>query len=289
MSRFSFRGLAVTAVAFLSLAGSADAQLNLPRPSPKASVMQTVGTTEVSIIYSRPSVRERAIWGGLVPFDKVWRTGANEPTVITFADDVTVNGQPLAKGSYSIHTIPRSDRWTVIFNRSADPTGFYSYDEKQDVLRLDVTPTAMPNSELLTFSFPRVTSDGTADLLLQWEKVGVQLTIDTNATARALENARKAVADARRDAWRTPFRAADFAFQSGQVTPEAMTWIDQSLAAEENVNNLALKARMLAHMKNFREAIAVGNRAIAAAAKAANPPDMTALRNEIKTWESSAR
>ncbi|MCI0453179.1 MAG: DUF2911 domain-containing protein, partial [Candidatus Latescibacteria bacterium] len=109
---------ALVAAALLADASSA-ADLELPRPSQKAQVMQTVGLTDVTITYSRPGVKGRVIWGGLVPYDKVWRTGANEATAITFSTDVKVNGQPLAAGTYSFHTIPTRGDWTLIFNKKA--------------------------------------------------------------------------------------------------------------------------------------------------------------------------
>src|SRR5437899_746922 len=111
------------------------AQLRTPRPSPKASVMQTVGLTDVTIVYSRPGVKGREIWGALVPYDKVWRTGANEATTFAVSDDVMINGQPLPKGTYSLHTIPGKDEWTIIFNKDAGQWGSFSYDEAKDALR----------------------------------------------------------------------------------------------------------------------------------------------------------
>ncbi|MDM7914857.1 MAG: DUF2911 domain-containing protein [Candidatus Eisenbacteria bacterium] len=121
--RFVFVALpaALTAVA---LAGASfAAELKLPRPSPKAQVMQTVGLTDVTITYSRPGVKGRVIWGELVPYDKVWRTGANEATTIAFSSDVKVDGHPLKAGTYSLHTIPTKGDWTVIFNSKAEQWG----------------------------------------------------------------------------------------------------------------------------------------------------------------------
>ena len=117
----------------LALSTPLMAQLSLPRPSPNASVQQLVGVTEIKVDYSRPGVMERKIWGELVPYDKVWRTGANEPTIITISKDVKVNGSELKAGSYSIHSIPTTGDWTVIFNSAADPKAGYSYDETKKI------------------------------------------------------------------------------------------------------------------------------------------------------------
>src|ERR1051326_7049375 len=134
------KNLILTLAVFLAL--PAFAQLTLPRPSQKSVLTQRIGLTDVTITYSRPGVKGRRIFGGLVPFGKVWRTGANEATTIAISDDVSINGKPLAKGTYSLHTIPTEGEWTLIFNKTADQWGSYSYDEKQDVLRVNVKPRA---------------------------------------------------------------------------------------------------------------------------------------------------
>src|SRR5688572_32034788 len=160
LEKFSRYG---TALMMLLVAMSAiavgQAPLRLPRPSQKASVMQTVGVTDVTITYSRPGVKGRAIWGDppagapagsatlddararaagavIVPYGRVWRTGANEATTFTVTDDVLVNGQPLKAGTYSLHTIPGRDEWTIIFNSDPGQWGSFAYDEKKDVLQL---------------------------------------------------------------------------------------------------------------------------------------------------------
>src|SRR5712672_1541733 len=138
---------------------SAFAELKLPRISQNATVTQTVGYTDVAITYSRPGVKGRVIWGGLVPYDKVWRTGANEATSFTVSQDVTINGKPLPAGTYSLHTIPGKTSWTVIFNKKADQWGSYNYDAAEDALRVDGQPADGPNQEWLTFSFPDVQND----------------------------------------------------------------------------------------------------------------------------------
>ena len=156
------------ATLMLLLAPYAQAQIKLPRVSPKATVTQTVGLTEVNILYNRPGVKGRTIWGGLVPYDEVWRTGANEATTINFSQAVTINGKPLPAGLYSLHTIPGKTTWTVIFNKKAEQWGSYEYDATQDALRLTVEPKQGPHQEWMTFSFPDVLSDS-ASVELSWE------------------------------------------------------------------------------------------------------------------------
>lgn len=120
-------------------ASSVSAQLNLPRDSQRQTIAQTVGDTTISIVYHRPNVKDRKIWDGLEKYGKVWRTGANEATIFEVSNAVKINGQPLAAGRYSLHTIPNKDEWTIIFNRTAEQWGSYQYDQKQDALRVAST------------------------------------------------------------------------------------------------------------------------------------------------------
>src|SRR5207244_8677392 len=158
-------------------------QLRLPRPSQKASLTQTIGLTDVTITYSRPGVKGRPIWGALVPYDKVWRTGANEATTIAFSDDVTINGQALPKGTYSLHTIPGKDEWTIVFNNTANQWGSFSYDPAKDALRVKAKPQAAPFAEWLTYEIPQLTPDQ-ATVTIHWENVAVPFTIGTNTTQK---------------------------------------------------------------------------------------------------------
>ena len=153
------------------------------RPSPNAAVSQTIGTTDVMISYGRPSARDRAIFGDslaaerpLVPYGDVWRTGANEATTITFSDDVTIEGQPLAAGTYALFTIPGDDEWTVIFNEEAAQWGAYEYDMSRDALRVTVDAGEGEYAEMMTFSFDEVSAN-TGELVLRWADTAVSLTI----------------------------------------------------------------------------------------------------------------
>ncbi len=153
------------------------------RVSPKAEVMQTIGLTDVTISYSRPGVKGRKIWGGLVPYDKVWRAGANEATKITFSTDVIINGKKLPAGSYGFFVIPTQKEWTIIFNKIADQWGAFQYNEAEDAYRFKVTPQTANNHEWLeyTFSDMKVDTKGnnSAVINLIWGKIKVPFTIET--------------------------------------------------------------------------------------------------------------
>ena len=146
-----------------------------PRTSPNAAVSQTIGTTEVRITYGRPYVNDRTIFGGLVPYEEVWRTGANEATTFSVSSDVTIQGQPLPQGTYSLYTIPGQDQWTLIFNTVANQWGT-QYDQSKDALRVQVSPESGPHREMMTFSFEAVTNEqGTC--VLHWAETRVPFDI----------------------------------------------------------------------------------------------------------------
>ncbi|HEY0144056.1 MAG TPA: DUF2911 domain-containing protein [Thermoanaerobaculia bacterium] len=253
----------VLSLAVALIATSAIAQqVKTPRPSPTATFTQTVGVTDITVKYSRPGVKGRTVFGDLVPWDKVWRTGANEATTITFTDDVKINGQDLKKGTYSLHTIPGRDQWSIIFNTVADQWGSYSYDPTKDALKVAARPERNPSPvEWLTIDVPQMSTDE-ATFYIRWADVSVPFTVNTNSTARTLANFRNAMSPS----WQTAYMAANFAFENKAGTPEEMNaWLEQSLKANENIANLWLKARVLKEQGKTAEAIRTAERAIAAA------------------------
>ena len=153
------------------------AQVVTPRASQKQTITQAVGDATISIVYHRPNVSGRTIWGGLVPYDKVWRSGANEATVFEVSRDVTIDGKPLPAGKYSLHTIPGKTEWTVIFNKKHDQWGSFDYDEKLDAVRITVKPVPFPFRESLSYEFDTI-SPSAAKTILRWENVGIPFTVD---------------------------------------------------------------------------------------------------------------
>ena len=258
-------------------------QLRFPRTSQKQVVTQTVGFTDVTITYSRPGVKGRQIWGGLVPYDKVWRTGANEATTISFSDDVTINGQPLPKGTYSLHTIPGKDEWTLVFNTTANQWGSFNYDPAKDALRVKAKPHGDEMHEWLTFEFPDVTPDS-ATVAIKWANLAVPFTIGTNTTQKVLADARVAVAAAKPDDWQTPLRAATFAIENRVDLEEANRWLDQSLKVNENIRNLFEKARAQAMAGDRAGAIATAKKAIAKAGPK-DSDEVHEIEHSIASWQ----
>ncbi|MDZ7689613.1 MAG: DUF2911 domain-containing protein [Balneolaceae bacterium] len=147
------------------------------RVSPNAAVSQTIGTTDVTITYGRPSLKGRQVFGGLEPYGEVWRTGANEATTITFSNDVLIEGQKLEAGTYGLFTVPGKEDWTVIFNNVPNQWGAFDYDSSEDALRVQVQPEMAPTMEQLIFYFEDV-SEGSGTAVMHWSNVKVPFTIE---------------------------------------------------------------------------------------------------------------
>jgi hypothetical protein len=303
------------ALALVALAGAAAAQLRTPRPSQKASVMQTVGVTDITITYSRPGVKGRTIWGDppagaatttatlddarvraqgavIVPYGHVWRAGANEATQFSVTDDVLINGQPLKAGTYSLHALPGRDEWTLIFNSDAGQWGSFTYDEKKDVLRVKAKPQTVPDvQEWLLYTFDPV-GENSARVNIRWEKIVVPFTVEVkDVKALAVEKMRATVAAAKPDDWRTPLQAANYVFNNNLTAsmPEAMGWLEQSLKTKETFGNLYTKARVLASTGKSAEAVATAEKALTMA-KAPNSgvdaPSIADLEKRVAEWKS---
>jgi hypothetical protein len=158
------------------LAQSQERRNTGPRNSPNAAVSQTIGTTVVDITYGRPSVRDREIFGGLEPFDRVWRTGADEATTIRFSGDVMVGGEIVPAGIYSLFTIPGEDEWTIILNSEVTQWGAFNYNSEMDVIRVTTTPQTAHHMEQFMIYFENVTA-GSAHLVLHWAGVKVSVEV----------------------------------------------------------------------------------------------------------------
>lgn len=242
-------GVAAGAAAVPTLAQSA---METPSPSPKAKVEQRVGITDFSIEYSSPGVKGRVIWGELVPFDALWRTGANMSTKLTASRDFSFGGKPVPAGSYSLFTIPGKSTWTVILNSKPELQGTNGYDEKNDVARIVVTPQAMTAPrERMTFIFSDAT-DGSAHLDLEWEKTRVRIPITVDTKAQVAAGIDKTLGDA----WRPHWQAARYALDSGGDLNQALSYIDTSIAIKPNWWNYWVKASILGKQGRKGEAIA---------------------------------
>ena len=253
-SRLSAACLA--ALLFASAPASAQ-QFATPAPSPNAKVTQTVGTTELSVTYSRPGVKGRAIWGALVPWNEPWRTGANAATQFTCADEVTVEGQKLAAGTYALLTIPTAESWTVIFSKQKDLQGSSNYDAKHDAVRVTVKPAAAPHTERFEIAFDDPEQESVT-LSLRWEKLHVPVKIGVATNEKTLAAARNAVND-----WRTPYRAANWAFDAGLAPEEAAQWAQSAAKVKENFYTTGLLAKFASKSGDTKKASELMKKSIA--------------------------
>ena len=275
------------AAAFVLAAAPLAAQFEAPMPSPKAGVTQRVGVTDFSVSYSRPGVKGRVIWGGLVPYDKPWRTGANRATTLTVSDEIEVEGKKLAAGTYSIVTIPGKESWTVAFNRDLDLWFRTDYDEKKDALRVAVRPVTLTEAvESFTIVFRNVTNDG-AELSFVWEKLRVPVRIKVDTKTLVLTKGRAAVAGAKADDWETPLGVGRYFFNEKLGEPgEAMKMVQKSVAAKKGYSNTGLMARILAADGKTAEAIKAGEEAIALAKASPDKPNVESLEKAVAEWKA---
>lgn len=279
--------LIVFSIVLLGLS-SASAQLKLPRESQLQSVTQTVGDTTVAVVYHRPNVKDRKVFGELEKYGAVWRTGANDNTTFEVSGDVKINGQLLPKGKYGLHTIPNKDEWTIIFNKVNNEWGSYKYDQKQDALRVNVKALDADLQETMSIEFDNVKLNA-ADVVIAWEKVRVPFTLDVgDVIGRTLVSVRQQLAAAKTDDWRTPATAANWVLSSKLAAnyEEAVKWIDASTKVNENMDNLGLKARLLAALNRKGEAIATAEKAISVGKTAAPVRDTTNLEKMVSEWKA---
>ena len=288
------RSIVVTfAFAFILAAvelASAQARPPVPRASQKSTVAHTVGTTDVSIVYSRPAAKGRLVYGDwpgggsgeatidnqnarpagapLVAWGRVWRTGANEATLFTVNDDVLINGQPLAAGTYSLHSIPGKDEWTFIFNKDDGQWGSFTYDASKDALRVKSKPTWTGNWELLTFGIDAPEGD-TATVMLHWEKLSVPFTVKVKDVVGSTMARLKTFAGASKaDEWQRYFSAAMYAKQNKRDA-EATEWfaaadkaVDAAITSKPTFANYRAKSNILFNAGRTQPALAATEKAI---------------------------
>lgn len=245
MKHYIFSVLLCAGMALSTESGMAQSALmNLPRPSQHAVLTQRVGITDITVNYSRPLVNGRKIWGNLVPYGQVWRAGANENTTVHFPDAVSIEGQPLAAGTYGLHMIPNENDWTIIFSKVYTAWGSFTYDKAEDALRVTVKPQATDMHEALTYDFDDVKPDA-AVLTLRWEKVAVPVHIGVNTHEVVAENLRAQLRGLPQYTWDGWNDSANYLLAEKYDLDDALKYSDRSIAVEERYDNLMTKANVL--------------------------------------------
>jgi hypothetical protein len=233
--------------------GSQATELNLPRISQHGVTTQTIGISTVTIEYSRPLAGTREVWGKTVPYGKVWRAGANENSTITFSDDVSIEGKPLPAGTYGLHMIPDKDQWTIIFSKNSTSWGSFSYDEKEDALRVTVKPATDQAFDTLTYTFDDVKPDSAA-ATLRWEKIAVPFRVSVDVKAAVLKSIRNQLRSVGGFTWSGYDEAANWCLDNNYNLEEALKWEDTSIQNEDRFENLETKSRILDAMGKKEEA-----------------------------------
>ena len=262
----------------------AQSDLKTPDVSQAAETKQRIALTDITVNYHRPLVNGRKIWGALVPYGKVWRVGANENTTIEFSDPVSVEGKPLDKGVYGLHMIPNQDSWTVIFSKTNTAWGSYSYDQKDDALRVDVKPKPLAeNDEALEFEFENLKPTSTA-VTMKWEKLGVPFTVSVDDANQTLQNIRAQMKGAGQFAWQAPDQAAQFCLTRKINLDEALRWADASIQNEERFENLSTKADILKALNRQDEAKTTWNKAL----EKGKAPDLYTYGRQLQNQKQGA-
>ncbi len=222
-----------------------------PMASPRAEVAQRIALTDVEVVYHRPAVNERDVWGRVVPGagTPVWRTGANENTLVSFSTDVTVQGEALPAGTYGLHTIPgqpaAEGEWTIIFSQDVHAWGSFSYKEENDALRVSAKPGTAAHKERFEISFDNLENDS-ADMILRWAEVAVPVRVGVDREKTVTASFRQQLTGLSQFFWQGSNQAAQYCLTNEMNLEEAMTWADTSIGIQETFANLSTKAQLLA-------------------------------------------
>ncbi|WP_165358971.1 DUF2911 domain-containing protein [Spirosoma sordidisoli] len=272
-------------VGLLALAGPVQAQLSLPEPSPPATIQQKIGFTDLTITYSRPAVKGRIVFGGLVPFGQLWRTGASDATILKTTDPVVLAGKPVPAGSYSLFTIPTRSEWTIILNKHVGGHGLDGYDEKNDVLRFTVKPdTSTRFYESFTIEVQDLVRNR-GMIYLNWANTSVHFPIVSNADERITAEILERINGKKEDKPGLYYQAALYYFDNEKDTKQALAWATKAVALKPAFNYLHLQAKLLARSGDYKGAIAAARQS-AAAAQQEKFTDYVTLNNRlIAEWE----
>jgi hypothetical protein len=256
----------ITLLAALSLQSSAQ-QLKVPAPSPGATIKQNFGLGELTIEYSRPGVKNRVIFGDVVPFGKMWRTGANSTTKITFTDDVKLDGHPVVAGTYGLYTIPNKESWDVMLTSDLSLGGNTAdYKMDKEVLRFQVKPTALAAKvETFTIVFADVTATST-NVEIQWEKTKASFAVTTDIDSKVMKNIETALAEDKRPY----FQAATYYYENDKDLKQALTWVNKAIETNKAFYVVHLKAKILLKMKDYKAAQEAAEQSMALAKEAKN-------------------
>ncbi|MGX7687240.1 DUF2911 domain-containing protein [Flectobacillus roseus] len=251
--------------------------IKTPAPSPTQTIKQDFALSSIEVNYSRPNMKGRTVFGDLAPYGKLWRTGANAATKVTFGEDVTVGGVAVKAGTYVLYTVPNKDEWEVIFNKGLGNWGIDGYKKEEDVARFKVKPVALPSSvETFTIQLGNVTP-ATADIQVSWEKTQINIPVIADIDAKIS----KSIETAMNVDNRPYFQAASYYFEAGKDLKQALAWTNKAIENSPKAFWMVhLKAKILAKMGDKAAAVTAANQSIALAKEAKND-DYVALNEKL--------
>ncbi|MEB2775402.1 DUF2911 domain-containing protein [Algoriphagus sp. D3-2-R+10] len=246
-------------------------QIQMPQASPSARIAQKVGLTDVTVDYSRPSTKDRKIFGELVPYGQVWRTGANGATVLSFSTDVLIDGKTIPAGQYALYAIPGKSEWTMILSKNTKLWGAIGYDQSEDILRFKVQPAKLSKkSETFEISFANMTDTG-SDISLKWEKTKVDFRIETEVDPLVMAQIKEYVIDGDSADPSLLYSAASYYYTNSKDLNQAYNWINESVEEDPKYWTMHLKAKIAAALGKKTEAVETAEEAIDLAEEAGNP------------------
>jgi Protein of unknown function (DUF2911) len=261
-----------------------------PRDSPRATLQQSVGVCTLTVSYGRPAAHGNVVWGEQVPWNELWAIGANEAATLTLSHPARVQGEPLAAGTYALFAVPSRDAWTLIFNRNAEQWGASGYDATQDALRVTVRARQAPFQERLLIDVPEVGTD-TATVQIRWGAVAIPFEVTFDVRTAAIEEARDFVAHATPADGSIVWNWANYFYQGGFNTAEALDWASALVDAAPMYFTYALQARLLAANGQTGRAVEAARRALELAGQQADQPGVTAdaeeLTHQLAGWQGT--
>jgi hypothetical protein len=273
----------IVASALIVFAGQANSQLETPQASPKGKVEQKVGVMDVSVSYSRPGIKGRKIFGGLVPYGKEWRTGANERTTLTFSDPVKLEGHDVPAGTYSLFTVPGEQEWTIIINKKT--SGGIQRDQKEDLVSFKVKSShqSMP-TETFTINISDIATS-TANLELAWENTVVKFRMEFDVDGKVMAAINKSMENPYAGVASTYYQSASYYFTTDKDLKTALDWVNKSLEMNKNPYWVwRLKSQIQAKLKDYKGAITSAETSKAKAKEAGNEEFIRINEDAIAEW-----
>lgn len=245
-------------------------QIQMPQASPSAKIAQKVGLTDVTVDYSRPSTKDRKIFGELVPFGQVWRTGANGATVLSFSTDVLIDGKSIPAGQYALYSIPGKSEWTMILSKNIKLWGAIGYDKSDDIIRFNAEPVKLKRkNETFEISFANMTDTG-SDLSLKWENTRVDFRIETEVDPLVMAEIKEYIIDGESTDPSLLYSAASYYYTNDKDINQAYNWINESVEQDPKYWTMHLKAKIEAALGKKTSAVETAVEAIDLAEEAGN-------------------